>query len=104
MESGFDKLFPTLPSEDQDRIRQEVAFPTEPVQPASEKEIAAFAERPEGAALVKEWGRAAPQRVAAFQTRLKAMVRADTTGKLAAWFAGRSPEEARAIARALVRG
>jgi hypothetical protein len=102
-ESAFNAVFPTLPSEDQDRIRQEVAFPTEPARPASEKEIAAFAERPEGRQLIDEWGRAAPQRVAAFQARLKAMVRADSTGKLAGWFSERSPAEAASIARALAR-
>jgi len=103
MEAGFNELFPTLPSEDQDRVRQEIVSPTEPTRRATDAELAAFAERPEGKQLVAEWKHRAPEMVARFQTRLKAMAKADKTGKLATWFGERTTDEAASIARALAR-
>jgi hypothetical protein len=101
LESSFDAMFPTLASEVQDRVRQEIRSPTEPTRPATTAEIASFTERAEGAQLVAEWGAHAPQRIAQFQTRVRALAAADTSGKLAAWFAERTPEQAAAVARAL---
>jgi hypothetical protein len=104
LETSFDAVFPTLPAEAQDRVRWELTSPTEPTRRATEKEVAAFAERPEGAQLVAEWGAQTPQKIARFQARVRAMARADKDGALAAWLGERTPEQAAAVARALAGG
>jgi len=103
LESTFNEMFPQLEAEAQELVRQEVAHPTSPTRSATDAEVAAFAERPEGKQLIAEWGKRAPERIAKFQTRLKAMARADKSGKLANWFGERTTDEAASIARALAR-
>jgi hypothetical protein len=100
---AFANGFDYLPSEARTAIAYELAAePYDPARPAKQADIDRFASTPEGAELVKEWGRHAGKKVAVVSGRIERMLSQGTDmNTAAAWLDGLSSAEAKAIWRAL---
>ena len=101
LEEGFDSLPPAA------RTAITRFLAVEPggfVRPANETSLETFASTPEGAELVKEWGRSAPRNIGIVRSRmdlmLRSMAEADRT-KAEAWFNALPAQQAKAVMKAL---
>ena len=97
--------FVGLPDELQGALLHGMAFDVSDAV-ANARDVAGFASRPEGAALIREWGSTATTHIGRFQARcarIMQIVPADHADAFVQWVYDRTPEEARAIARELGR-
>lgn len=99
---AFEAAFDTLPASVRRAASDELASPAPAAKPVGPAGLREFATRPEGAELVREWGREAPVRLARVRARLLrwfGRVPADQRAAALAWFDALSPTEASAIYR-----
>lgn len=78
--------------------------PAPPAKTASDAEVEQFASLPEGQALVREWGRAAPRNLAVVRSRLNSILSGMSEGdreRASEWFDSLSERQAAAVLRSL---
>ena len=99
-QAGFDRL----PESARAAISRELAMPPgDPARPASDADVVRFRDgTPEGAELVKLWGRDASRKLAIVRTRLERFYRSGGDVEAASlWLDNLASEQAKAVWRAL---
>jgi hypothetical protein len=105
-EAGFESVFNDLPEHAQTAIRHELALlPNGPVRAASDADLVRFATTPEGAELVKTWGRDAGRKLATVRARIDRMLLSGGDMEAAVeWFDQLTSAEAKSVLTALAGG